>query len=303
MQEAAGAGAGDGFGKAAAEQKERHIACGVTFSARAALYQTAAGDAPVGGGGPGRLTHAQPPGVNLRQLADSGGHAPLTWRRRPVVAPAPSAPATVAGNPAGSGRFPVRPAGVGSLFPRLPATVPHRPLRPTQEPSLSSSSDTPIGLTRLNEDPPGVAEAAFLTCCGSRRWARRLAAARPYPDVGALLAAADEAAYDLTPADLAEALAAEASAARPPLGPAPPPAALTALGAAHAAYEARFGHVFVLSLDGAAPHELLDRVLTSIHARLGNDPDDERVVAADELRRLVRSRLAGLAAGGARARR
>lgn len=182
-----------------------------------------------------------------------------------------------------------RPVSCGTGAPPLPSSSPR-----------SRSSDTPIGLARLNEDQPGVAEAVLLSCCGSRQWARRLAGHRPYPDLDALLAAADEAAYDLTPGDLAEALAAEATAAGPPpLSDVPlPPAANTALRAALAAYEARFGHVFVLSPEGAEPEELLDVVLASIHARLGHDPDKERIVSADQLRRVARTRLTRMAAGG-----
>lgn len=116
-----------------------------------------------------------------------------------------------------------------------------------------------------------------------------MAAHRPYPTLDALLAAADEAGYDLSRAELDEALAAESSA--PPL-PGAPPAARTALRAAHAAYESSFGHAFVISLDGVRPGERLDRVLVGIRSRLGNEPEEERVVAADELRRLARARLA-----------
>jgi 2-oxo-4-hydroxy-4-carboxy-5-ureidoimidazoline decarboxylase len=78
-----------------------------------------------------------------------------------------------------------------------------------------------------------------------------------------------------------------------------PTAACTALRAAYAAYESRFGHVFVISPEGVEPAERLDVVLASIRARLGNDPDEERVVAADELRRVVRTRLARLTVGPA----
>jgi 2-oxo-4-hydroxy-4-carboxy-5-ureidoimidazoline decarboxylase len=53
----------------------------------------------------------------------------------------------------------------------------------------------------------------------------------------------------------------------------------------------------VLSLDGVHPDESLDRLLASLRQRLGNDPDEERVTAAEELRRMTRSRLAGLALG------
>ncbi|MFJ5996636.1 2-oxo-4-hydroxy-4-carboxy-5-ureidoimidazoline decarboxylase [Streptomyces sp. NPDC092370] len=131
-------------------------------------------------------------------------------------------------------------------------------------------------------------EQALLSCLRSLRWTRRVAEHRPYPDLDALLAAADEAAYDLNWSDLAEALAAE------PL-PLPPPdaysAAHTALSAAHAAYEARFGHVFVICLDGLSPAEVLDHLLEAIRSRLANDPEEERTVAAEELRRLARGRL------------
>ncbi|MFH9073573.1 2-oxo-4-hydroxy-4-carboxy-5-ureidoimidazoline decarboxylase [Streptomyces alboflavus] len=145
----------------------------------------------------------------------------------------------------------------------------------------------------LNAAQPKDAERTLLTCCGSRHWARRVAAHRPYPDLDALLAAADEAAYDLAPDDLAEALAAE------PLEPSLPPghgyeAAATALRAATAAYESRFGHAFVVCLDAVAPSEALDHLLASIRDRLGNDPEEERAVAAEELRRLARGRLTRL---------
>ncbi|MFJ2739175.1 2-oxo-4-hydroxy-4-carboxy-5-ureidoimidazoline decarboxylase [Streptomyces sp. NPDC087440] len=144
-------------------------------------------------------------------------------------------------------------------------------------------------LERFNTAPAHTAEAALLTCCRSRRWAQRLAAHRPYPDLDALLAAADEASYDLSVAEIADALACEVPA-RPAADT--PPAAITALRAAHAAYESRFGHAFVICLDGWAPGEQLDQVLAGIRFRLGNERDEERAVAADELRRLARGRLA-----------
>nr|WP_247702508.1 2-oxo-4-hydroxy-4-carboxy-5-ureidoimidazoline decarboxylase [Streptomyces sp. F63] len=168
----------------------------------------------------------------------------------------------------------------------------------------------------------------MIACCGSRRWARRLTGHRPYPDAAALLAAADEASYDLTPADLAEALARESAPGLPGLplprarsGEERQPAlagprdacgggqpggvpvrrpgvlaAHTALRAAHAAYESRFGHAFVICLDGVDPAESLDHVLAGLRTRLGHEPEKERVVAAEELRRLSRGRLARLMA-------
>jgi hypothetical protein len=108
--------------------------------------------------------------------------------------------------------------------------------------------------------------------------------------VDALLAASDEAAYDLAPEDLAEALAAETLPVFPEgiYG-----AAHTALNAANAAYEAKFGHAFVICVDDLPPAEALDHVLHAIRSRLANDPDDERVTTAEELRRLAKGRLIG----------
>ncbi|MFB7594110.1 2-oxo-4-hydroxy-4-carboxy-5-ureidoimidazoline decarboxylase [Streptomyces sp. NPDC056160] len=154
-------------------------------------------------------------------------------------------------------------------------------------------------MERFNTAPPDETRRALLACLRSPRWARRVAAHRPYPDLPALLAAADEAAYDLGMADLAEALAEE------PL-PALPDgiylAASTALSAAYAAYEAKFGHTFVICLDGAAPEEVLNRVLAAIRSRLTNDPEEERVVTAEELRHLARGRLVRALGGAGRHR-
>ncbi|NEB75120.1 2-oxo-4-hydroxy-4-carboxy-5-ureidoimidazoline decarboxylase [Streptomyces sp. SID14478] len=152
---------------------------------------------------------------------------------------------------------------------------------------------TPHGeLTRFNALPRDAAEAALLPCCASLAWAHRLAAHRPYPDLDALLAAADEAAYDLTPDDLSEALAHEELPSLP--GATAYSAAGTALAAAHHAYEHRFGHAFVICLDDIAPGEALDHLLAGLRESFGTDAEEERVRAAEELRRLARGRITRL---------
>ncbi|MGH4034310.1 2-oxo-4-hydroxy-4-carboxy-5-ureidoimidazoline decarboxylase [Actinomycetota bacterium Odt1-20B] len=170
--------------------------------------------------------------------------------------------------------------------PRPTGRVPGQPRGPVAQ------------LTELNSVAAETAVRTLLTCCASHSWARRVAEHRPYPDLDALLAAADEAAYDLTPADLTEALAGEP--VEPTAFPAPGAdqdiysAAHTALRAATAAYESRFGHAFVICLDDIAPGEALDALLAGIRSRLGHDPEEERAIAAEELRRLARGRLARL---------
>ncbi|WP_231626485.1 2-oxo-4-hydroxy-4-carboxy-5-ureidoimidazoline decarboxylase [Streptomyces apocyni] len=148
------------------------------------------------------------------------------------------------------------------------------------------------GLELFNRAPVAATETALLRCCASPLWARRVAAHRPYPDLDALLAAVDEASYDLPLADRTAALAAE-EPPRPGHGDTPR-AALTALSAAHCAYESRFGHAFVISLAGVRPSEQLDHTLSELRARLANEPEDERVLAAEELRELARTRVTRL---------
>ncbi|MGG8407539.1 2-oxo-4-hydroxy-4-carboxy-5-ureidoimidazoline decarboxylase [Streptomyces sp. 12297] len=167
-----------------------------------------------------------------------------------------------------------------------------------RSPPLSSHLPAQVrgssGLARFNAAAAQAAEEALLHCCGSRRWAHRLAAHRPYPDLGALLAAADEAGYDLSPADLTEALADESSAE---LHHGAPYAAHLALGAAHAEYERKFGHAFVICLDEHPAEEHPDQVLAGIRRRMAYEPEEERAIAADELRRLARGRLVALIDG------
>ncbi|MGQ4385502.1 2-oxo-4-hydroxy-4-carboxy-5-ureidoimidazoline decarboxylase [Streptomyces sp. SAS_270] len=171
-------------------------------------------------------------------------------------------------------------------FPRLPGQV--------ALPEQKGAAPSPARLEPFNSASAEAAERALLTCLRSLRWAHRLADHRPYPDLDALLAAADEAAYDLTPGDLAEALAGESL---PSLPEDAYGAAHMALNAAHAAYEARFGHAFVIYLGDTPEGEALDHVLAGIRSRLTNDPEEERVVAAEELRRLAGQRLGDLLRG------
>ncbi|MCX4764537.1 2-oxo-4-hydroxy-4-carboxy-5-ureidoimidazoline decarboxylase [Streptomyces sp. NBC_01275] len=186
----------------------------------------------------------------------------------------------------------------GSTLPphRLshPATRLPIPAQTRTSPPAPPEGAAEGALEGFNAAPADEAHHILLSRLRSIRWARRLADHRPYPTLDALLAASDEAAYDLTAGDLAEALAGETL---PTLPDDTYEAAHMALGAAHAAYEARFGHVFVICVDGLAPNEVLDHLLAAIRSRLANDPEDERVVVAEELRRLARGRLVNLLRG------
>ncbi|MET7638084.1 2-oxo-4-hydroxy-4-carboxy-5-ureidoimidazoline decarboxylase [Streptomyces sp. NPDC005438] len=174
-----------------------------------------------------------------------------------------------------------------------------------------------VDLSRFNLAPAREAEEWLMGCLGSERWARLVAGHRPYPSTEVLWAAGREASEDLGPAELKRALAREsadrllpgsAGAAHlvggpgawtldAPGGPSTL-AAHTALRAAHAAYERRFGHGFVICLDGFGPSERLDQVLAGIRERLALDAESEWLVTEEELRRIALGRLRALVTEG-----
>ena len=62
---------------------------------------------------------------------------------------------------------------------------------------------------------------------------------------------------------------------------------LAALAEANRLYEARFGHVFLISAEGRTAEHVLEALLQ----RLDNDPSTEIKVAAEQQRKIMRLRL------------
>ena len=161
------------------------------------------------------------------------------------------------------------------------------------------------GLERFNRLPDEEAVAELLAVCHSRRWAERVAEGRPYPDLAALQRVADQVWLGLGPRDWREAFA-----AHPRIGSgggaAPEWSRQEQAGVAdagqdlaerlargNAEYEARFGHVFLISAAGRDA----DEILAALQQRLRNDPATELRVAAGEHRRITRLRLERLIEG------
>jgi 2-oxo-4-hydroxy-4-carboxy-5-ureidoimidazoline decarboxylase len=142
--------------------------------------------------------------------------------------------------------------------------------------------------------PVAEAERELRAVCAAPRWAREVAAGRPYATVDALQAAAAAA---LTAADLDEAMAghprigdraAGGASRREQSGVASADAAvLTALAEGNRAYEERFGHVYLVCATGRSAEDLL----ATLHTRLGNDAETEREVALRELAAINRIRI------------
>jgi OHCU decarboxylase len=156
-------------------------------------------------------------------------------------------------------------------------------------------------LDELNHLDPSHAASAFARCCGSTRWAAAMTAARPFASLDATRRRADEIWASLGESDWLEAFA-----AHPKIGERRPvsewsaaeQAGMTAAGddttarlaALNAAYEARFGYIFIVCATGKSSSEMLALLL----ARMTNDPGRELAVAAEEQRRITALRLAKL---------
>jgi len=165
-----------------------------------------------------------------------------------------------------------------------------------------------VSLDSLNALPPADAEAAFLACCGSQAWARWMVSRRPYADTADLLATADRIWATLTPADWREAFAAHPrigdkkqdgedrfrrwSAAEQSGASSADATVRAELAEANRIYEDRFGHIFIVCATGKSAEEML----SLLRQRLGNDPDTELRIAAEEQRKITRLRLEKLAA-------
>jgi 2-oxo-4-hydroxy-4-carboxy-5-ureidoimidazoline decarboxylase len=152
------------------------------------------------------------------------------------------------------------------------------------------------GLTDLNVLPPRDFEELLLGCCAAPGWAHRVTAGRPYASLADLLAAADAAWAAREPGDLDAAMAGHPRigerrlsgwSAGEQAGVGEDAAALAALADANAAYEQRFGHVFLICATGRSPTE----ILAELNRRMNNDEATERAAAAAEIGKINELRL------------
>ena len=168
------------------------------------------------------------------------------------------------------------------------------------------------GLEQLNRASPETAEAAFLSCCGSRRWAKKMMEARPFADFDGLLNRAEEIWQNLKNRDWLEAFA-----AHPKIGAQKAFRETTAQSAEwsqdeqsgtrgaddsvraeleklNRLYEEKFGFIFIVCATGKSAGEMLE----ICRRRLDNAPDAELLAAADEQRKITEIRLKKLLESG-----
>ena len=144
-----------------------------------------------------------------------------------------------------------------------------------------------------------VSRDQLLSCLAVPRWADDVLAGEPYADRDAVVARADEAARTLTDEELDQALSGHprigergGSQSQREQAGVDPEAGDTAarLAAGNAAYEERFGRVFLIRAAGRDA----EAILAELDRRLGNDDSTERAETVDNLRQIALLRLEAL---------
>jgi 2-oxo-4-hydroxy-4-carboxy-5-ureidoimidazoline decarboxylase len=163
---------------------------------------------------------------------------------------------------------------------------------------MVGSSTGVRSLAAFNDAPDDeLLRAELASCCAARDWGAALVAGRPYAGLAELCAASDAATLALTDVGLAEALAGHPRIGDRPHGEwsrqeqsgmsAADASIRAELAAANAAYEQRFGQIYLVCASGRSAEELLAVCLS----RLANDPATERGVVLGELAKINRIRL------------
>jgi 2-oxo-4-hydroxy-4-carboxy-5-ureidoimidazoline decarboxylase len=160
----------------------------------------------------------------------------------------------------------------------------------------------------LDALPREVAAAELRRCCGASRWVEGMLARRPFRDLPNLLRAAAEVWATMRREDVLEAFSHHPRiggdldalrsrfaqkgdllwSAREQAGIASSDDdTLRRLSEGNRAYEARFGHVFVVCATGKSARQMLE----ALESRLGNEPDIELEIAAAEQAAITALRL------------
>ena len=160
-------------------------------------------------------------------------------------------------------------------------------------------------LASWNDVPLNVATTQILPCCGSKAWAREMAARRPFQDEAALLAVSDETWRKLTESDwmeafnshprIGESIALHSSAQLSTAWAMQEQkrvaeagdAVKIALAEGNREYEHKFGRIFIVCATGKSAAELLE----ILGRRLHNDPRTELYEAAEQQRQIIQIRL------------
>jgi allantoicase len=169
-----------------------------------------------------------------------------------------------------------------------------------------ASTPTDPLLALLNEATEQQARELLARCCGSRRWVAAMLSARPFVSRAHLHGTAEVSWWRLAPSDWREAFThhprigadraklrerfastADWSAAEQSGVQGASEEVIDALADGNIAYEARFGHIFIVCASGLTADEMLVR----LNARMHSEPHIELARAAGEQAKITRLRL------------
>ena len=160
-------------------------------------------------------------------------------------------------------------------------------------------------IDQLNRLPEADATAAFEQCCGADQWVERMVYSRPFENLAEVLETSDTIWEECDVDDYEEAFShhpkigdvdslakkfanTKAWAAGEQKGvEGADRAVLEKLAQGNANYEEKFGFIFIVNATGKSAAEML----ALLEARLGNDPKDEIMIAAEEQNKITRLRL------------
>jgi len=159
-----------------------------------------------------------------------------------------------------------------------------------------------VDLEEFNSTPADRLRPALAACCDVPEWVEGILAKRPYGDVAALTAVADQSLRELDDdevdralqahpriGDRAQGVSTEASWSRKEQsGVGDDPGARRELAEGNRQYEERFGRVFLICATGLSAQDML----TNLHERLMHDDVTEAKVVHEELRKIALLRLA-----------
>ena len=157
-------------------------------------------------------------------------------------------------------------------------------------------------LHEFNESKEIALVAVLRPCLDVDRWIHQVIDGRPYAAAEDIFAAARDAAAPLTAGEVASAMAhhprigerlpgsgqaaALSAAEQSAIDPADAAVAAELLDG-NRAYEEKFGRVFLIRALGRSP----DEILSALHERLHNPPENEELIVAGQLREIALLRL------------
>lgn len=160
-------------------------------------------------------------------------------------------------------------------------------------------------LKQINDAPAEIAFRHFLDCCGSRQWAQKMVAARPFATADEMLDRAGKIWQNLDTEDWLEAFSAHPKiGARQAVSHQSAQSAqwsrgeqsgtqtageslLEALNEVNRLYEDKFGFIFIVCATGKSAEEML----SICRERAKNEAGTEIQIAADEQRKITKIRL------------